>query len=187
MYCKNCGAQIGENDRFCAKCGKSNDIFPVNSPAVSAPAKTGNNVSPALFFAVIGVVAVLAIIVLVSFVNKQREQIRRESNAAMNRVNTYRTSDPAVEKAKSYLNIGKGFSAQKLQKQLEYEGYSSSEARSAVNRCGADWNEQAAICAKSYLRLEYSWTKAKLRSQLEYEGFTSSQVDYGLSHCGKSW
>lgn len=38
-----------------------------------------------------------------------------------------------------------------LIKQLEFEGFSNSEATYAANNCGANWNEQALKSAKRYL------------------------------------
>lgn len=49
----------------------------------------------------------------------------------------------ALNKAKDYLSI-MAFSYSGLINQLEYEGYSASEATYGADHCGADWNEQAA-------------------------------------------
>jgi len=65
--------------------------------------------------------------------------------------------------------------------QLEYEGFSQTDATSAAHNCGADWNEQAAKKAKEYLSYS-SFSHDSLIEQLEYEGFTSSQAAYGCHH-----
>lgn len=84
----------------------------------------------------------------------------------------------ALESAKSYLRF-MAFSYTGLIDQLEYEGYSYSEAKYAVDNCGADWYEQAVKCAESYL--EYmSFSRSGLIEQLEYEGFTHDQAVYGV-------
>ena len=57
----------------------------------------------------------------------------------------------AFSKAKSYLKSS-AFSRKGLIEQLEFEGFSETEATYAVDNCGADWNEQAVKKAKSYLR-----------------------------------
>jgi len=85
----------------------------------------------------------------------------------------------ALRKAKEYLSI-MPFSASGLKDQLEYEGFSSSEAQYAVDNCGADWNEQAVKKAEDYLDM-MSFSRAGLIEQLEYEGFTHSQAEYGVN------
>lgn len=85
----------------------------------------------------------------------------------------------ALKRAKEYLDYT-AFSYTGLIEQLEYEGYSNSEATYAVKNCGADWNEQAVKKAKQYL--EYSaFSKDSLTEQLEYEGFTHEQAVYGVN------
>ena len=67
--------------------------------------------------------------------------------------------------------------------QLEFEGFSTSEATYAADHCGADWNEQAAKKARQYL--EYSaFSRSELIDQLEFEGFTYSQAVYGVGENG---
>ncbi len=85
----------------------------------------------------------------------------------------------ALEKALQYLDYS-AFSYYGLVEQLEYEGFTSSEAQYGADNCGADWNEQAAKKAKQYL--EYSsFSKSGLIEQLVFEGFTQSQAEYGAS------
>ena len=88
----------------------------------------------------------------------------------------------ALSKAKSYLNY-MAFSAKGLKEQLEYEGYSSSEAQYGVDNCGADWNEQAAKKAESYMKY-MSFSRKSLKEQLLYEGFTNEQAEYGVKSVG---
>lgn len=89
-------------------------------------------------------------------------------------------NEQAVESAKSYLKYS-SFSEKGLMEQLEYEGFTHSQAQYGVEHCGADWNEQAVKSAKSYLRVS-SFSKQELINQLEYEGFTSSQAQYGVNN-----
>ncbi len=56
----------------------------------------------------------------------------------------------ALKKAQSYLDFS-AFSRDGLIGQLEYEGFSNSEATYGADNVGADWNEQALKKAKSYL------------------------------------
>lgn len=84
----------------------------------------------------------------------------------------------ALGSAKDYLRV-MAFSRSGLIEQLEYEGYTNSEATYAVDNCGADWQEQAVKCARSYLNT-MSFSRSGLIEQLEYEGFTSSQAQYAV-------
>ena len=73
------------------------------------------------------------------------------------------------------------FSYSGLVEQLEYEGFSHTEAVYGADHCGANWNEQAAKKAREYL--EYSsFSKSELLDQLLYEGFTQSQAEYGVNN-----
>lgn len=91
----------------------------------------------------------------------------------------------ALESAQSYLRY-MSFSRDGLIDQLEYEGYTTSEATYAVDNCGADWNEQALKSANSYLsHMAFSYTG--LIDQLEYEGFTTEQATYAVDSCGADW
>ena len=75
------------------------------------------------------------------------------------------------------------FSYSGLIDQLEYEGFTSKQAKYAADNCGANWNEQAAKTAKSYLDL-FAFSKQELIEQLEYEGFTHEQAVYGAESVG---
>lgn len=85
----------------------------------------------------------------------------------------------ALEKAHIYLSI-MPFSYSGLVEQLEYEGYTHSEATYAADHCGADWYEQAAKKAQDYLDI-MSFSRSGLIDQLEYEGFTYEQAVYGVN------
>lgn len=85
----------------------------------------------------------------------------------------------ALDKAVSYLNI-MAFSHDGLVEQLEYEGYTHSEAVYGADHCGADWKEQAAKKAKKYLEI-MSFSRSGLIEQLEYEGFTTEEATYGVN------
>ena len=91
----------------------------------------------------------------------------------------------ALKKANSYLDFS-NFSYQGLIEQLQYEGFSYSDAQYAVDNCGADWNEQALGKAKSYLEFS-AFSYNGLKDQLEYEEFTSSQIKYAVDNCGADW
>lgn len=88
----------------------------------------------------------------------------------------------ALSTAKRYLKH-MAFSREGLIDQLEYEGYSEDAAIYAVDNCGADWMEQAALKAQEYLN-HMSFSRSGLIDQLEYEGFTSEEAEYGVSAVG---
>ena len=92
------------------------------------------------------------------------------------------SQENALESAESYLRV-MPFSYSGLVEQLEYEGYSHEDAVYAVDRCGADWNEQAALMAQSYLDT-MSFSRSGLIEQLEYEGFSYEQAVYGVDSVG---
>ena len=85
----------------------------------------------------------------------------------------------ALEKALQYLEYT-AFSYSGLIEQLEFEGFTSSEAQYGADQCGADWNEQAARKAKEYLNYS-SFSRDGLIDQLLFEGFTQEQAEYGVS------
>lgn len=85
----------------------------------------------------------------------------------------------ALQKAWDYLDY-MAFSYEGLIDQLEYEGFTSSEAKYAADNCGADWYDQAAKKAQEYL--DYmAFSRSELIDQLEYEGFTYDQASYGVN------
>ena len=91
----------------------------------------------------------------------------------------------ALEKAKSYISHS-AFSYTGLINQLEYNGYSKSEATYGADHCGADWYEQALAKAKSYIS-HSAFSYDGLVDQLEYSGFTNEQAVYGVKNCGADW
>lgn len=88
----------------------------------------------------------------------------------------------AVRAAQNYIDF-KAFSKSGLIEQLEFEGYSRTEAEYGVENITVDWNEQAALSAKAYL--EYSnFSRSGLIEQLKFEGFTTAQAQYGATAVG---
>ena len=88
----------------------------------------------------------------------------------------------ALNAAKDYIRSS-GFSVKGLKRQLEFEGYSSTEAQYAVDNCGVNWNEQAARSAKDNMRSS-SFSRNGLIRQLLFEGYTQSQAEYGVKAVG---
>lgn len=91
----------------------------------------------------------------------------------------------ALKKAQSYLDFS-AFSRDGLIGQLEFEGFTNSEAIYGADNVGADWNEQAVKKAKSYLDFT-AFSYSGLIEQLEFEEFTHEQAVYGADKCGADW
>jgi len=95
------------------------------------------------------------------------------------------TQTKALADAKTYLSIF-WFSRKGLIDQLVYDGYTTKDATTVVDRTGTSWNAEAAGSAKSYL--DYMpFSRAGLVDQLVYDGFTASQAEYGVAHSGANW
>ena len=80
----------------------------------------------------------------------------------------------AVRTAHSYLESS-GFSRDGLIEQLEYDGYTGSDATIAVDSLDMNWIKQAKKTAKSYLQ-DSGFSRNGLIEQLEYDGYTSSDA-----------
>lgn len=106
---------------------------------------------------------------------KEEEEKQKITNATLGEKN-------ALNTAKQYLNYT-AFSYKGLVEQLEFEGYTSEEAKFGADNCGADWNEQAAKSAKQYMNYS-SFSRSGLLEQLEFEGFTPEQAEYGVKAIG---
>jgi len=120
-----------------------------------------------------------------NYFNKDEDTSDEDSSDDSDPVTISTGKGNVFDRAKSYLQSS-NFSYQGLIDQLVYEGYTESEAKAAVDNCGADWNEQALGKAKSYLRTS-AFSYSGLKEQLEYEDFTDSQAQYGVDNCGADW
>ena len=88
------------------------------------------------------------------------------------------SQENARQTANDYLAY-QSFSRKGLIHQLEYEGYSTSDATYAVRALSPDWYEQAAKTAKDYLDSQ-SFSRKGLVHQLEFDGFTHQQAAWGV-------
>jgi hypothetical protein len=88
----------------------------------------------------------------------------------------------ALAKAEDYLAVT-AFSREGLIEQLEYEGFSHSDAVYGADHCGANWNQQAALKAQDYLSC-MSFSRQGLIDQLGFDGFTHNQAVYGVEAVG---
>ena len=208
MICWKCGKTIPDNVKFCPECGvQMTAIPPVQPMSVPAPAygrtsseTNSNQNTNGLLKAFVFVVS---LVFFLSLFLKPTESSRsgNSSSSSSYSGSSYSSSTSAgsssqrssgssattgesnaLQSAKSYLRV-MAFSRSGLIEQLEYEGYSKSEATYAVDNCGADWYEQAAKSAKNYLDI-MSFSRSGLIEQLEYEGFTHAQAVYGAEQNG---
>ena len=96
----------------------------------------------------------------------------------------------AVTAAQGYLNLGSGFSAESLLKQLTSsygDGFAQSDAQFAINYLQPDWDAQAVLAAKGYLSLDTGFSRSSLIQQLTSsygDGFTEAQAEYAASKVG---
>ena len=88
----------------------------------------------------------------------------------------------AVREAESYLRYT-AFSRKGLIEQLEFGGFSNTDAVFAVDSLNTDWNEQAAIMAQDYIDYT-SFSRQALIDQLVFSGFTKEQAEFGVKQIG---
>src|SRR5690606_28017718 len=122
-----------------------------------------------------------------SFVLRRRCRWRLELPPLEGRTETLltRSEANAIWAAESYIEI-MSFSRQGLIEQLEYEGFSTSEATLAVDSLEVDWNEQAVESASSYLEV-MSFSREGLIEQLEFDGFTTEEATVGVDSVSVDW
>lgn len=188
MKCPKCGAEI-ENVKFCPECGapvaSGSVTAAIESDEKSEKKKKGHGCGCAVAVSVALIVFVLMMTPSSSTTSSTpgtksstsiKSSISADDSLTMGQRN-------ALRSAQTYLSAGMGFSYSGLEDQLEYEGYSTEDATYAVDHCGADWNEQAAIKAKNYIN-SMSFSRSGLIEQLEFEGFSQSQAEYGATAVG---
>lgn len=172
-------------------CSSNNSFYSAHdNVSIAQSSKTSSNkkiLSFILIFLILFVTATIIICIVASDSvdsNNPPSSETQTSNAHPNDNKSTATLGEinALRAAKNYLNT-MPFSYSGLIEQLEFEGYTTSEATYAANNCGANWNEQAAKAAKNYLRL-MPFSREELIDQLEFEGYTHSQAVYGAEAVG---
>jgi hypothetical protein len=88
----------------------------------------------------------------------------------------------AVRDARQYLQF-QAFSLKGLIKQLEFDGFSPSDATYGASHAGANWMKEAAAAAKEYLKTE-PFSFSGMVAQLEFDGFTHAQAVHGAHAAG---
>ena len=93
------------------------------------------------------------------------------------------TQQEALDLAYDYLD-SMAFSRAGLIGQLEYEGCTTEDATFAVDNCGADWNEQAAIAAQEWLDYDSTMSRDEIIEMLIFNEYTQSEAEYGVKAIG---
>ncbi len=193
IRCPECGKQVSDKAESCQGCG-----FPIsssNNPSANNVKKPQNNTKTP--YGMIIATAIIGFIFIAQLGGNRRDYSRTtsfsnspysssSSSSSYSYSSTPKTGrEGALAKANSYLN-SMAYSYEDLIEQLEYTGFSSTEAKYAADNCGANWKEQALRKAKSYLNSS-AYSYKGLIEQLEYSGFTSDEAKYGADHCGANW
>lgn len=209
MKCSKCGNEF--DGKFCPECGTPAEQDAFSSPESQSPyaQKANPDLQPptatkkknggCLKIGLIVVLALLALVVLVS-VFGENDSPSSSSQSQLQIHDTSKASDVLNDNSKDSATIGQrnalgsakqylatmAFSYDGLIGQLEYEGYTHDEAVYGVDNCGADWSEQALASAKSYLNTS-AFSYSGLIGQLEFEQFTTEQATYAADNCGADW
>lgn len=193
ITCPECGREkISDKAAVCPGCG-----YPISREAEDSLLKKdeGTKTTPTVapFSSGIGkIVAIVAVVCIVIIgLLAVSDHAKSSSNSTLTKNYTSYSATPktgnagALAKAESYLRSS-SFSYTGLIDQLEFSGFSESEAIYAADNCGADWKDQALKKAKSYLRSS-AFSYSGLVEQLEYSGFTNDEATYGADNCGADW
>lgn len=179
MFCKHCGKEIADDAKFCDQCGAP--VVKAATQDAEEPPKKENNRGYGQF-----IILLVTAIVIAGIIAHSRNQEKVEAQRILDGYSSSSSASigekNALASAKLYISV-MPFSKSGLIAQLEYEGYTTSEATYGATHCGADWNEQAALKAALYLDT-ISFSKSGLIKQLEYDGFTHAQAVYGVGQNG---
>jgi hypothetical protein len=88
----------------------------------------------------------------------------------------------AKSSAANYLRAT-AFSRSGLIKQLEFEGFSRTDAEYGVDAQKTNWSDQAIKSAANYMRVT-SFSYSSLLNQLLFEGFSPEQATMGVESTG---
>lgn len=192
MYCKHCMRQIDDDVAFCPACGKPQKT-PLRKPIYKrwwfwtlaivlfisltgsnddAPSNSNGEISGSGTD-------------VVQVGTQPDQQLVPNAPIAVEDSNVTTGEKNALRAAKNYLRI-LAFSYEGLIDQLEFDGYTSSEATYAAMNCGANWNEQAHLSAENYLDT-MPFSREGLIEQLEFDGFTSTEATFGIDKCNANW
>lgn len=200
-FCTKCGTQLEDTSKFCVNCGQPIDSgqpqetqgnYTSVPPLHQTPAAAQKKKSPIkIILIILGIVVGIGLLstLIVNIIDDNDlsnlgdpGELTWEEPAVAPSTSG---EEEALDRAYDYLH-SLAFSYEGLVDQLEYEGFTYSEATYAADNCGADWYQQALLKAWDYLEsLPFSYSG--LIDQLEYEGFTYDQAVYGADNCEADW
>lgn len=179
MFCKNCGKEIADDAKFCDQCGTP--VIKASTQNAEEPPKKESNRGYGQF-----IILLITALIVVGLIAYSRQQVKVGAQRILDGYSSTSSASTgeknALASAKLYISV-MPFSKSGLITQLEYEGYTTSEATYGATHCGANWNEQAALKAELYLDT-MAFSKSGLIAQLEYDGFTHEQAVYGAKQNG---
>lgn len=191
IQCPDCKKLISPSAASCPGCGRPMGSS-TSENVLSVPVKKKKETSGCAKFALFAILAVVVLALIGSLTGNRSSSPSRSSSTAHQSTTTPTTTNPsdnltmgernALAKAEDYLAVT-AFSREGLIEQLEYEGFSHSDAVYGADHCGTNWNQQAALKAQDYLNIS-SFSRQGLIEQLEYEGYTNSQAVYGVEAVG---
>lgn len=203
IKCPECGREnVSDSALKCPGCGFNIRESMMNTTAEYTEPKTSSNSNYKRYIIIIGLVLVVFGIYYFSTrcsysgCNEKKDsgskycEYHRAASGDGGYTSSYsytpKTGNAgALASAESYIRHS-AFSYSGLIHQLEYEGFSTSEATYGADNCGANWKEQAVKSAKSYIS-HSGFSESGLQHQLEYEGFTEEEAIYGVDNCGADW
>ena len=173
----------------CPKCGKDISDKALSCPNCASTLSSKSKIPKTAIITIIIIALIICGIWLISDNDSKKDSSTtsyKTNSTYSNYSYTPKTGNAgAVEQAKSYLRSS-AFSYLGLIDQLEFEGFSESEAKYGADNCGANWKEQALKSAKSYLKSS-AFSYSGLLDQLLFEEFTESEAKYGVDNCGADW
>ena len=175
--CPVCGRSISDKAVSCPGCG--HPVQQVNEAPLAKKSGSKKVIASIVIF------AILLCGIWAFFDSQQNKSISSSFDYGGSTYVPKTGNAGALEQAKSYIRAS-AFSYTGLIEQLEYHGFSSSEAQYGADNCGADWKEQALRNAKSYLSSS-AFSYSGLLEQLEYEGYTADEAQYGVDNCNADW
>lgn len=101
--------------------------------------------------------------------------------------------EQAVEAAQGYLQMGQGFSYNSLLQQLTSsagDGFSTADAKFAINYLHPDWKQQAVDAAQGYLEMGQGFSYESLLQQLTSSagnGFSQADAEYAINSLHPDW
>lgn len=196
INCSECGKEVSDKAPACPACG--NPIIASAATTARTKPKKSASLGTKIVRTTLAVFVGVVVIAVIAGNNASKSVSTLPADASTSSATTApaaQADDPtpqvessAVRSARQYLSFS-GFSRKGLIRQLSSDAgdrYDVTDATSAVDSLGIDWNEQAARSAKQYL--EFSGFSCKgLIQQLSAQAgdqYTKDQATYGAKSAG---